>query len=88
MDTDDTEPRLDYFSATAGELTFDQLASRLAELEEWGWVGSDPEADPHTRQEVFDRVFPHGQSDIPWNDYHWVRSMHDSLAAEHFDLGQ
>ncbi len=69
-------------------MSFEQLGARLQQLEEWGWVSSDPAIDSEDRQKLFDRFFPHGDNPGPWNDYHWVRSEYDRRAAEEFDLGQ
>jgi hypothetical protein len=83
---DDTDKPPDFAHTT--EQSFAAFAARLVELEEWGWVSADPSVDDDTRDAVFRRVFPDGQHDTAWNDYHWVRSQHDRLAAEEFDLGQ
>ena len=86
VDTTDSFP--DFSSQDPSDVSFEQLAARLAELEEWGWVSSDPAVEGEERQKLFDRVFPTGDTSDPWNDYHWVRSEYDRRAAEEFDLGQ
>ena len=75
-------------SQDPGDVSFEPLGARLRQLEEWGWVSSDPTVDSGDRQDLFDRVFPHGDTSGAWNDYHWVRSEYDRRAAEEFDLGQ
>lgn len=86
MIPDDTDTSPD--SAHTADRDFAAFAARLQELEEWGWVSEDSVVDEETRGSVFRRVFPDGWQDTSWNDYHWVRSQHDRLAAEEFDLGQ
>jgi hypothetical protein len=86
VDTTDSSP--DFSSQDPGDVSFDQLEARLRELEEWGWVSTDPDGAGEEQQELFDRVFPDGNTSGPWNDYHWVRSEYDRRAAEEFDLGQ
>lgn len=88
MTVDTTEPFSDFSSQDPSDVSFEQLAARLRDLEEWGWVSSDPTVDSEVRQKLSDRVFPDGDSSSPWNDYHWVRSEYDRRAAEEFDLGQ
>jgi hypothetical protein len=86
VDNTDSSPH--FPSPDPADASFEQVASRLRELEEWGWVASDPCVDSDNRKELFDRVFPGGDTTGPWNDYHWVRSEYDRRAAEEFDLGQ
>ena len=88
MTIDITDSSRDFSSHDPSDVSFDTLGERLRELEEWGWVSSDPSVDVEARQEAFHRVFPTGQTAGPWNDYHWVRSEYDRRAAEEFDLGQ
>jgi hypothetical protein len=85
---DDTDFSSDFSAPLPAEATFEQLRARLAELEEWGWVSGDETVDDATREAIFSRVFPTGDTSGPWNDYHWVRSEYDRRAAEEFDLGQ
>jgi hypothetical protein len=86
VDTTDSSP--DFSSQDPSDVSFDQLGARLRELEEWGWVSTEPGVDSEDRQKLFNRVFPAGDTSGPWNDYHWVRSEYDRRAAEEFDLGQ
>ena len=88
MTVDDTDSFPDFSSHDLSDVSFEELGVRLRELEEWGWVSTDPAVEEEARQELFRRVFPHGDSLEPWNDYHWVRSEYDRRAAEEFDLGQ
>jgi hypothetical protein len=85
---DDSDPTPDFSSQLPGEASFADLSKRLAELEERSWVESDDTIDDHTRRTIFERIFPHGHTEGAWADYHWVRSEHDRLAGEEFDLGQ
>jgi hypothetical protein len=86
VDITDSFP--DFSSPHLADVSFEQLGARLSELEEWGWVSSDPTTDSALRRELLNRVFPNGDTTGPWNDYHWVRSEYDRRAAEEFDLGQ
>jgi len=86
--TDDSDDRHDFSSTDPSSASFDQLAARLAHLEEWGWVSQDPSVDQETIDSLRNRVFPDGEDDTAWNNYHWVRSEYDRVASEHFDLGQ
>jgi hypothetical protein len=85
---DDTDSSPLFSSPDPSEVGFEQLGARLRELEEWGWVSSDPAVDSEDRMTLFARVFPGDDTSGPWNDYHWVRSEYDRRAAEEFDLGQ
>ncbi len=88
MTVDDTDSFPDFSSHDPSDVSFEHLGARLRELEEWGWVSTDPSVEEEVRQELFQRVFPNGDTAHPWNDYHWVRSEYDRRAAEEFDLGQ
>jgi len=86
--TDDSDDHRDFSATDPQTASFEQLAVRLAQLEEWGWVSQDPTIDQETIDLLRERIFPGGEDDTAWNSYHWVRSEYDRVASEHFDLGQ
>jgi hypothetical protein len=88
VSVDDTGPYPGFSLDILSDASFEQLGERLRELEQWGWLSSDPNTDSDVRQEMFHRIFPGGDTAGPWNDYHSVRSEYDRRAAEEFDLGQ
>jgi hypothetical protein len=46
--TDDSDDHRDFSSTDPHTASFEQLAIRLAQLEEWGWVSQDPTIDQET----------------------------------------
>jgi hypothetical protein len=88
MNLETTDFPSDSSAWSLGGISFPALAQRLSELEEWGWVSEDSGVDDATKEEIFSRIFPSGDTTGGWNDYHLVRSEYDRRAAEEFDLGQ
>ena len=88
MNVETTDFPSDFSAWPLSDISFHALATRLAELEEWGWVAEDSSVDQATKEEIFARIFPSGDTTGAWNDYHFVRSEYDRRAAEEFDLGQ
>jgi hypothetical protein len=73
-------------SMNLADASLDDLARRLAGLEEWARLVDD---DPDSANTLGHRFFQEGSpADIDWDDYHRVRSEYDRRAAEEFDLGQ
>jgi len=68
------------------DASLDDLARRVAELEEWARLVDD---NPDSAATLGHRFFQEGApADIDWDEYHRVRSEYDRRAAEEFDLGQ